>query len=238
MRSPFGGWTAALCVRACLQAGARGELVAFSLDFLAAIPDGPVEVSLMLDRRSASLDFWSGTVMAGGQRCSRFMATFGRVRTGPDFTEAEMPVVTPWRDIQLFAGREGAPAFFGAYETRWVAGHPMRPNPTTRSLTWARDADARPLDAPGIVAMADLPLPRVFLRPGRPGIIATVSLTVHPTAGADEMRAVGGEPVLLEAQARRARAGFIDQWVRIWSPDGRLLATSEQVVWIRMAEEA
>ena len=62
---------------------------------------------------------------------------------------------------------------------------------------------------------------------------ATVSMTTHFHATPDEMTAVGSRFVLSEVHCRRCEGGYFDHELRLWSPDGALLATSEQVAAFR-----
>lgn len=49
----------------------------------------------------------------------------------------------------------------------------------------------------------------------------------------EAMRAQGTHPLLCTADAHLFADGFADQIAHLWSKDGRLLATSTQIVWYK-----
>ena len=81
--------------------------------------------------------------------------------------------------------------------------------------------------------LADLAPPRVIWKREMISGSATVSMTTHFHATPDEMSAVGSRFVLSEVHCRRCEGGYFDHELRLWSPDGALLATSEQVAAFR-----
>ncbi len=107
----------------------------------------------------------------------------------------------------------------------------------TDNLSWIRLEPDRPLDPVGLVALADTPTPRLFFVTGKPEMIATVSMTVYLHASPEDYAAVGTDYMLIEAHAARGGRGFYDQHARIWSRDGRLLATTQQIVWYKTTIE-
>ena len=126
------------------------------------------------------------------------------------------------------------PAGFGAqFQTRWITPTPRSPDldrsKPASSLVWQRDRAGRPLDTLMLAALADLAPPRVIWKRDAISGSATVSMTTHFHATPEEMTAVGSRFILSEVHCRRCEGGYFDHELKLWSPDGALLATSEQV---------
>ena len=113
---------------------------------------------------------------------------------------------------------------------RAAGNPPFQGSQDTRSTAWVRLDPDRPLDAVGLVALADTPTPRLFYITNKPDMIATVSMTVYLHATAEDYAAVGTDYMLVEATGARGGNGFFDQHARMWSRDGRLMATTQQIV--------
>ena len=103
----------------------------------------------------------------------------------------------------------------------------------TRGLLWVRDANGRALDDLQLAYLADQYAPRSFfwgdgMRPS-----ATITLSVYFHATPAELAAVGTDYVLNEATGTRGVQSTSGQQARLWSRDGVLLATTEQLCWYR-----
>jgi acyl-CoA thioesterase len=103
----------------------------------------------------------------------------------------------------------------------------------THSAHWLRDANGRPLDHLLIAYLADQYAPRSFFwgvgfRPS-----ATLTLSVYFHASREELAAVGTDFILNEAVGTRGFESTSGQQARLWSRDGSLLATTEQLAWYR-----
>ena len=61
----------------------------------------------------------------------------------------------------------------------------------------------------------------------------SVSLTSYFHASENDLAELGSNPILGTADARIFDRGFHDQSAELWSRDGRLLATSHQLVYYR-----
>ncbi|HEY0916602.1 MAG TPA: hypothetical protein VGE22_17135, partial [Solimonas sp.] len=67
----------------------------------------------------------------------------------------------------------------------------------------------------------------------RMAMAGTVSMTVYFHADAAALAAQGERELLAHARGQRFHGGFFDQAAEIWSPEGLLLATSNQVVYFK-----
>jgi hypothetical protein len=66
----------------------------------------------------------------------------------------------------------------------------------------------------------------------------TLSLTVYLHATAGEVAEAGRDYLLVECEGRVGGHGASDERSSYWRRDGKLLATSEQLVWYREARPA
>jgi acyl-CoA thioesterase len=105
---------------------------------------------------------------------------------------------------------------------------------SSRTQLWMRDAAPRALDFCSIAALADVFIPRVWVRRATRVPVGTVSMTVYFHAGAAPLAELGDHGwVLGQARAQAFRHGFFDQTAQLWSEGGHLLATSHQVVYYK-----
>ncbi|HSV44199.1 MAG TPA: thioesterase family protein [Ramlibacter sp.] len=240
MVGPFGGITAAQALNAVLQHPQRlGEPVAFTVNFAAALADGPFTVQARPARTNRSTQHWVVEVRQGGEvvvTATAFTAT--RRETWGSSSEAPMPAAAapgtlPMRDVD-----RGKVEWIRRYDMRFVTGGlPTRWDGEdlglSDSLLWVRDAPERPLDFASLTALSDVFFPRVWRRRPKPVPIGTVSMTVYFHADTARLQAVGSGYLLGQARAHAFHGGYFDQTAHLWSPDGHLLVTSHQVVYYK-----
>ena len=235
--SQFGGWTAAALLKAILvEPQAKGGPLSQSVLFLESIGDGAYTISTRLIRSGARLQFWRSELHQGGKCCAHAQVTLGVRRETTSFTDAIMPDAPPPETEGL--GEWTPPAGFGAqYRSRWITQLPRTPgldrSKPASSLVWQQDRAGRPLDLLMLAAIVDLAPPRVIWKREAITGSSTVSMTTHFHATPDEIAAVGSRFILSEVHCRRCEGGYFDHELKLWSPDGALLATSEQVAAFR-----
>jgi len=149
-------------------------------------------------------------------------------RDTDEHLQFEMPAVpAPDGLEQIHApGPQGQQTEIRQVSGEWGSGD-------TRGCLWVRDASGRPLDHLQLAYVADQYAPRSFywgdgMRPS-----ATITLSVYFLATAAELAAVGTDYVLNEATGTRGAHSTSGQQARLWSRDGVLLATTEQLCWYR-----
>ncbi|SDM49430.1 acyl-CoA thioesterase [Maricaulis salignorans] len=238
MIGPYGGWSAAVLAKGLVEAaGPEMELVSITTDFLAGAREGPITLDVACDRGGKNTQFWNASLTAQGDKSpsNRAMGILSRRRDTLAWTEGSRPDAPPPEDCD----RANLPmAWSRTVEMRPTQSPPFGTGKTrTDNLSWIRLEPDRPLDAVGLVALADTPTPRLFFVTGKPEMIATVSMTVYLHASPDDYAAVGADYMLIETHAARGGRGFYDQHARIWSRDGRLLATTQQIVWYKTTNE-
>ena len=230
---PYGGWSAAVLARAILQCTRPGmELVSITTDFLSAAPDGPLHVTVHSDRSGRGTEFWrAGLAAEGGDVLfNRATAVVGRRRETTEWVQDDCPEAPP---PERCARIEVPLAWSQVIEIRPAVNHPFSGNGDTRSSAWVRFTAERPLDSTALVALADTPMPRLFYVIGRQVRVATVSMTVYLHATKTDYDECGPDYLLIDCRGARGGRGFYDQHATIWSRSGRLMATTQQIVWYR-----
>ena len=242
MVGPYGGISAAIALHGVLQHPQRlGEPVACTFNYPAALNERPVELSLRPVRTNRATQHWTlemtqpddagdvGVVLTGTVLTGRRRATWGQ-------TDHVMPVVPAPETVEQEPRVPGV-EWINRYEFRTLEGHvPVEwrgQGEHSRSRVWIRDKPARALDYTSLLAMSDFFYPRVWLRRGLRVPAGTVTITVYFHTDADELRAIGDDYLLGQAQAQIFHKGFFDQTAQLWSRQGHLLVTSQQVMYFK-----
>ena len=238
MVGPFGGVTAAQALNAVLQHPQRlGDPISLTVNFAAALADGPFSVSARPARTNRSTQHWVIEMQQNGETVLTGTAFFGLRRETWGADEHAMPAVAPPADV----ARAGGPTrveWVKRYEMRFVEGSiPVEWHGTdqgaSRTRLWLRDDPPRPLDFASLTALSDVFYPRVWRR--RPLLvpIGTVSMTVYYHADAALLQATGSAYLLGQTQAQAFRNGYFDQTAQLWNEAGQLLVTTHQVVYYK-----
>lgn len=230
MIGPYGGWSAAILAKSIIEAGdPECALVSLTTDFLAGANEGPVSLDATCERAGRNTQFWSATLTPEGSTvpANKAMGILAKGRETVSWQEGERPDAPEPEDCERFP----LPMeWTKTIEMRPAQNPPMQGATHTRSTAWVRLNPDRPLDAVGLVALADTPTPRLFYIINKFEMIATVSMTVYLHATPEDYVAVGSDYLLVEATGARGGNGFYDQHARMWSRDGRLMATTQQIV--------
>jgi len=235
---PFGGLTAAQAMRAVLVHPQRlGDPVALTVNFAAAIADGPYEVIAQPVRTNRSTQHWTITVRQGDEVVLTGIAMTAVRRDTWAATEVEVPQVPRPSDVPL----PTTPArveWIKRYEMRFVEGaFPAQWDnaDTGRSLTrlWLRDNPPRPLDFASLTAMSDCFFPRIWLRRAHFVPLGTVTMTVYFHAREEDLKQTGTGYLLGQTRGQGFRAGYFDHTAQVWNEAGTLLATTTQVYYFK-----
>jgi acyl-CoA thioesterase len=239
MVGPFGGVTAAQALAAVMQHPQRlGEPVALTVNFAAALADGPFTVHARPARTNRSTQHWTIEVRQGDEvfvTATAFTAL--RRPTWNSSSETPLPQAPRPSDIPA-SDRRGRVEWINRYDMRFIeGGFPTEWNgaetPSSRTRLWVRDEPARPLDFLSLTALSDIFFPRVWRRRATLVPIGTVSMTVYFHAGSEQLAAVGSGWLLGQAQAQSFFNGYFDQTAQLWSEAGDVLATTHQVVYYK-----
>jgi acyl-CoA thioesterase len=232
----FGGWTAALVVKAAQSdPRASGDCSSLSMHFLHMIPPKTaLRVTTKPVGDSKSLHVWQVDVTPEGAPAPSTIGTVVLTHRHPSDAHAEMkmPEAGAPETTALFCPPTPLP--FGRHtEHRIARGVEPFGATDTLSLGWVRENSGRKMDAVQLAYLCDVYAPRVFYISKGPRPSSTVTLNLNILAGPEELSAVGDDWVLNEAIATRIEQSQAGSHARHWSREGKLLATSEQLCWFR-----
>ncbi len=237
MVGPYGGITAAQAMQAVLQHPERqGDPVSLTINFAAAIADGPFDVEARPARTNRSTQHWVIEVRQKGETVLTGTAFTALRRETWSLDEEAMPAVPPPKDVP--AGGPPIPmAWVQQYEMRPIVGAmPMvwdGSGDSSLTQQWVRDNPPRPLDFASLTALADVFFPRVFVRRATMVPVGTVTMTVYFHADQSQLAASGGGYLLAQARAQAFRNGYFDHTAQLWNEAGVLLVTTHQVVYYK-----
>ena len=228
----FGGWTAGVLLGAAVRTfGGTASPSALTVNYLGAVPPGEdVVVTAEHLGGGRSIDHWRAEVrpMSGEDVLASALVALTNRRASDPHQQWHMPDVPDPDALE----RIYAPSPQGDNsDIRWVSGE--YGSGDSRGVMWVRDVSGRPVDHVQLAYFADQYAPRTFLWGDGPGPSATITLSVYFHATGDEIAAVGDDYILNEATGTRAEHSTSGQQARLWSRDGTLLATTEQLCWYR-----
>lgn len=238
MVGPYGGITAATALNAVLQHPALlGEPVALTVNFCAAVADGPFMATAIPVRTNRSTQHWTVAITQGDETAITATVLTAARRDTWASVEHTMPEVPAPGDVPLPTAR-GRVEWINRYEMRFIEGGfpgvwDERDQGHSRTRQWVRDQPPRPLDFASLAAIADVFSPRIWHRRARFVPLGTVSFTVYFHASAALLGANGERHLLGQAQGQAFGQGFFDHSAQLWNQDGLLLATSHQVVYYK-----
>jgi acyl-CoA thioesterase len=230
----FGGWTAALLLKAVLQESAlEGSPSALSVNFVQRVVPGE-QVLIRRTRLGASrsLAHWRADLYRIDDDDLLASASVVVALRRPSESATDFPM--PAAPLPEELPETHPPGPFGEHtDSRPVHGIPPFNRTDLRSLTWVRETSGRAVDAVQLAYLSDVYAPRVFHVSSAPRPSSTLTLSVYFLAGPDEMGALGDDYVLVEAGGTRIEQSLVGSHVRLWSRRGDLLATSEQLCWFK-----
>jgi len=233
MVSPYGGVTAAAMMQAMLDhPERRGSPLAFTINYIAPIEAGDYVIETELVRANRSSQHWAIRLLQADRVLAQVIAICALRRETWSLVEAAPPEVPPAEQCAPAPNR-GTSEFLQRYEFRIVRGEPFAVNEDSLSHVWVSDVPPRTLDFASLTALCDSFLPRIFLRRPEFVPIGTVSINIYFHAGEEALTRQGAAPLLAVAQAQAFSDGHFDHHGQIWSTDGTLLATTQQLVWYK-----
>jgi len=228
----FGGWTAALMMKAVLcDARAQGEPVAISVSYVNRVSPGrtlSVRTYPLGGGRTVTTwraDVWredSEDVLASAS------VVLANRRESDGFTEWAMPPAPAPEDLPMIH----PPAAFGQHVDMRMDKSPFG-RADSHSLQWIRERTGHPVDHVLLAYLADCYPPRILYRGSAPRPSSTLTMSVYFYATAEELDALGDDFILSEAVGTRAQQSIVGSQLRLWSRNGVLLATSEQLCWFK-----
>jgi acyl-CoA thioesterase len=239
--SPFGGATAATLLRAIIQHPQRlGDPLSFTINFCAPVLEGDFELDVRLIKANRSTQHWSVELSQNGGEVATFAtAVFATRRPSWSHQRAKIPNAPPFDQTRPHPRGRLAASWVRQYDMRFIEGGPQLDGApyaepaSAFSKLWIGDHTPRRIDALSLLAMSDAFFGRIFHVRNELVPFGTVSLTTYFHADADELLAEDISHLLATADARIFHKSFGDQSGELWSPDGRLLATTTQIAYFK-----
>jgi len=236
---PFGGATAATILRALIDHPQRsGDPLALTVNFCAPIAQGAFDLDVRLVKANRSTQHWSVELSQDGAEVATFAtAVFAERRTSWSHQQAQFPQAKPFEQILPYP--KVAASWVKQYDLRFVEGDPdfsgaARGSPLNAfSKLWIGDRLPRRIDMLSLMAMSDAFFGRVFHARGEMVPFGTVSLTTYFHADTEDLAAEDINRVLAVADAKIFHKSYGDQTGELWSPGGRLLATTHQIAYFK-----
>ena len=229
----FGGYLVSLAALACEATVAEParRLRSITMQFLRPAPGGRLLIEVTTDQAGRSVSFLSGRMTAGGATCARFLVVAATDQDGQAFTNRTMPEVPSFEDARHGIGpRIFALPVFQLFEEREVH------RDGARVLVWVRPNYPTEIDLSLVLMACDVVPPVAIGRVSDPHVAGTITLTANLRSPLP-VPASAGEPVLVELHTSASVGGHVDETALAWSPDGRLLAQSHQVRFLRRSRE-
>ena len=232
----WGGYPIGLCVSVmAAEPEAKGEPLSITLTYVTGLVAGEIDVRTRRLRQGGSVGVWEVELRpAGAQEVGvHAIVTMARRPSTPPFAFDRMPEAPEPESLPAQVRPTGTRHFGSrAFEKRTSETFPIQPAPSSRSTAWVR-----PLLGPWNKALlgmvTDSSPPRAFYALGHTVMTTTLTLTVYLHATAEEVAAAGEDYLLVEYEGRVGGGGASDERSSYWRRDGKLLATSEQLIWYR-----
>jgi acyl-CoA thioesterase len=236
---PFGGATAATILRALIDHPQRsGDPLSLTVNFCAPIAQGGFDLDVRLVKANRSTQHWCIELTQGGAEVATLAtAVFAERRPSWSHQQAEFPKAKPFEQILPYP-KVAAP-WVKQYDFRFVEGEPDYGGPSAAappnafSKLWIGDRAPRKIDMLSLMSMSDAFFGRVFHARRELVPFGTVSLTTYFHADAEDLANEDTSRVLAVADARVFHKSYGDQSGELWSPNGRLLATTTQIAYFK-----
>jgi acyl-CoA thioesterase len=236
---PFGGATAATVLRALIEHPQRsGTPLALTVNYCAPIAEGAFDLDVRLVKANRSTQHWCVELSQGtGEVATLATAVFAERRSSWSHQAAQMPQAPPFEEIRPYP--EVAASWINQYDFRFIEGFAdfrgkksEKPESAFSKL-WIGDRVPRKIDHLSLMAMSDAFFARIFHVRRELVPIGTVSLTTYFHVDADDLAGEDITRVLAAADANIFHKSYGDQSGELWSPSGRLLATTTQIAYFK-----
>lgn len=236
---PFGGVTAATLLQAAIQHPARQNLpLAMTMNYCAPVAKGAFDILVSEKRTNRSTQHFSVDMMQGEDVVATATLVFASRPEGFALTTGKMPPVKKPEEIDPPKAKSPL-AWIDRFDMRFASGFPvMRPKEdaplgSPRTEVWMRDNPVRKLDFVSLMSMSDAFFARPFQVLGKLITLGTVSMTTYFHCDEQDLAEAGEDYVLGVADANVFNKGYDDQTAQLWTRGGKLLATSQQIIYFR-----
>jgi len=231
-RGAYGGILAASAVRAMKAAVApERELRHIDVRFMGAVlPDEPAVMSVTLERESKRISHLRAVIAQSGGNACAVGATFATARESKVTIEAPtrpegIPSPEAIRDMPYIKGV--VPAAIQHMDMRWTSGLPFSGSGEAVCEGWCTFRNGVEDGAVGIVGLLDAFPPPVLPMLKRPAPASSVTWSAQ-LAHLPERFPEGY--FFYRSRAVDSRDGYVRMRAEMWLPDGRLCASTEQLM--------
>lgn len=229
----FGGWTAALLLRAVQSdPRAQGTPVSLTASYVKRVPPGSeLALHVRVLGGSRSLTFFQAELSLAGEPdvAATAQVIIAQRKPTDGFTEHAPPRAPDPEALP----RVHPPGTFGERTLVRPTGEGLFDQPSSLSIMWTRELSGRAVDRVQLAYLADAYAPRIYTKSNAPRPSSTLTMSVYFFASDAELAAVGDDYVLTEVIGTRAEQATIGSSARLWSRHGALLATTEQLCWYK-----
>ena len=212
--------------------------MALTVNFCAPVTRGEFDLDIRLIKANRSSQHWSVemTQDKAGVVTSA-TAVFADRRPSWSHQPAAFPQATAFEKTLPFT-RISMP-WVKQYDFRFVEGEPkiglpMQAAPANAySKLWISDHAPRKIDMLSLMSMSDAFFGRIFHARNELVPLGTVSMTTYFHTSAEDLAAEDITRVLATADAKIFHKSYGDQNGELWSPNGRLLATTTQITYFK-----
>jgi acyl-CoA thioesterase len=230
IRGPNGGYLAALLARAgdAQVADPARQLRSLSTYYLRPPVAGPARIEATTEKDGRSVTFLRLRMIQDDRTALLATGAWATARPGLE-VDTWTPPEAPPPDQCTPLARPRQIRVHAQWEIRGARTDMLAGNGAPDLVWWVRPPAHRPLDAPMLVAIADVFPPAIFGVLAEPVAVPTMDLTVHLRTELTRVRWQAGDWLLARFATRRATGGFLEEDGEIWTADGILLAQSRQL---------
>lgn len=231
---PFGGTTAAMMLNSAMMASNRvGDPVTLTVNYAAPLAQAAYQVDSTAVRTNRSTQHWNIHLTQNANTIATASAVFAGRRESWHRSEVSMAGDLPSVESLGVLDRGAPMPWFKHYDLRPIRNLGSTQDPQVCTHAWIRDEPARALDFPALTAICDTVLPWMFRRRKEMIPVSTVSLSVYFHVSSQELENVGSEHVYTKSYGQICHSGFMDSNAQVWSRTGVLLATTQQMMWVK-----
>lgn len=239
---PFGGITAATLLRAIIEhPQCLGDPLSLTVNFCAPIARGAFDLDVRLIKANRSTQHWSVELTQDSGEAAAFAtAVFAVRRPSWSHQPGKIPQAPSFEQTRSYPKSNLAMSWVRQYDFRFADGEPSfsgKPNAEPASAfskMWIGDIKPRAIDLPSLMSMSDAFFGRIFHVRGELVPFGTVSITTYFHVDAEELASENITHLLAVADANIFRKSYGDQTGELWSPNGRLLATTQQIAYFKV----
>ena len=236
---PFGGFTAATILRALTEHPQRsGDPLSLTVNYCAPIAEGEFDLDVRLVKANRSSQHWCVELsQGGGEVAALATAVFAERRPSWSHQAVQMPDTKPFATVPRYI--KVTVPWVRQYDLRFIDGDPNFASPkdaphSAYSKLWIGDRVPRKIDMLSLVSMSDAFFARIFHARRELVPFGTVTLTTYFHLSVEDLAAEDITHVLAAADAKIFNQSYQDQSGELWSPSGKLIATTTQMGYFKV----